>query len=193
MLTLSRPSLNTPLLRLIFACAGAFALLIGAARLVGSAQPPPATLVHLHLTDCALPCWLGITPGRTHFEEAVTRVTEANPGTTFTSGIGTGTISAFQMGAPYAQAGIYSDANGLVAQITLLTSQVEGITFGDVVSFLGVPACGEHYPASAVYLSDTAFAVLIGARSDQGWRTPLNHIEIRTFAGNQQPCMRLSN
>ncbi|MEP7290650.1 MAG: hypothetical protein ABI835_02655 [Chloroflexota bacterium] len=185
-----RPS---PLLRVMVALSCLFALLIVVGRAFGSTQPPPPTLAHLHLTDCTLPCWLGITPGHTHFEEAVIRVTEANPGSTFTSGIGTGTISAFQMGAPYAQAGIYADLNGLVAQITLLTAQVEGITFGDVVSFLGTPACAVHYPASAVYLSDTAFAVLIGARSDQGWRTPLNHIEIRTLSANQQPCTELHN
>jgi len=120
-------------------------------------------------------------------------VTERNPGGAFTSGYGTAVISAYQVGSPLGQVGIYADGDGMVMQITLLTGKIEGITFGDVVSFLGMPACKTRYPASAVYSSADAFAVLIGSRTEYGWRTPLNNIEIRRMVGDAHPCTRLMN
>jgi len=55
----------------IFVCA-----LLLAARLIGSAQPVPENVAILHLTDCELPCWIGIIPGQTTFEDARQRVQE---------------------------------------------------------------------------------------------------------------------
>lgn len=173
-------------------CAVCAALIFGALAL-GAALPLPDGLAHLHLTECALPCWLGIVPGETRFTEAIERVTERNPGGAFTSGYGTAVISAYQVGSPLGQVGIYADSDGTVSQITLLTGNIEGVTFGDVVSFLGMPACETRYPASAVYASANAFAVLIGSRTEHGWRTPLNNIEIRGMDGDAHPCARLVN
>ena len=179
--------------RLTCSLCATFALLILSLRVVGAATPPPESLAHLHLSDCALPCWLGIIPGETRFTDAVEQVTARNPGGAFTSGYGTAVISAYQVGSPLGQVGLYAASDGTVKQITLLTSRIEGITFGDVVSFLGIPTCETRYPASAVYVSASAFAVLIGSRTDRGWRTPLNNIEIRGIDGETQPCARLIN
>src|SRR5262249_3873926 len=46
----------------------------GAALLVGQAQPIPSRLAMLHLTDCRVPCWIGIVPGVTSQEEAIRKV-----------------------------------------------------------------------------------------------------------------------
>lgn len=39
------------------------------AVLVGRAQPPPILIGQLHLADCHLPCWIGITPGETRTKD----------------------------------------------------------------------------------------------------------------------------
>lgn len=46
-------------------------LLTGAMMVLGRATPLPEEVALLHLGDmCELPCWIGITPGKTKFEEA---------------------------------------------------------------------------------------------------------------------------
>jgi len=53
----------------------ALALSISAAMLIGRAQPLPERVALLHLNDmCKLPCWIGITPGVTTLNDAVTRI-----------------------------------------------------------------------------------------------------------------------
>ena len=46
------------------------AVLTGAAIAIGLLQPPSAWITLLHLSDCELPCWIGIEPGKTTFAEA---------------------------------------------------------------------------------------------------------------------------
>ena len=49
----------------------ALALSISAAMLIGRAQPLPERIALLHLNDmCKLPCWIGIMPGVTTYEQA---------------------------------------------------------------------------------------------------------------------------
>jgi len=48
-----------------------FVLVIGAMTVLGRARPLPEEIVALHLGDmCELPCWIGITPGKTRIKEA---------------------------------------------------------------------------------------------------------------------------
>jgi hypothetical protein len=182
--------------RLACALCAAFALLIFVVRAFGAAQPPPEALAYLHLSDCALPCWLGIVPGETYFTTAVERITALHPDSRSTSGYGTASISAYQAipaGGALAQVGIYASNDGTVQQISVITAGIKGITFGDVVGFLGMPACNTRYPASAVYTSATAFAVLVGSVTDDGWRTRLNNIEILAIDADAPPCDSLIN
>jgi hypothetical protein len=52
-------------------------LTIGASCVIGHAQPTRPEVALLHLGDyCALPCWIGITPGKTTFGEALQRINE---------------------------------------------------------------------------------------------------------------------
>src|SRR5690606_7961956 len=53
------------------------AFFVGGAQWVGARQPQPALVEGLRLTECALPCWIGITPGQTTMEQAYTRLAEA--------------------------------------------------------------------------------------------------------------------
>src|SRR5262249_49025344 len=46
----------------------------GAARLIGNRQPLPERVAILHLTDCELPCWIGIVPGKTTIGAAKERI-----------------------------------------------------------------------------------------------------------------------
>ena len=48
-------------------------VLVGAASaavVIGRQQPVPPRVAMLHLTDCQLPCWIGIIPGVTPMDEA---------------------------------------------------------------------------------------------------------------------------
>lgn len=49
-------------------------LVTGAAMLLGRALPIPDRVALLHLGDCQLPCWIGITPGKTSIGEARQRI-----------------------------------------------------------------------------------------------------------------------
>src|SRR5262245_2523582 len=48
-----------------------FFLVTSAAMLIGHEQPVPEQVSMLHLGEmCQLPCWIGITPGKTRVSEA---------------------------------------------------------------------------------------------------------------------------
>src|SRR5260370_16815481 len=51
-------------------------LVTGTTLLIARAQPPSARVAMLHLDDCQLPCWIGITPGKTTVGEAKRRIQE---------------------------------------------------------------------------------------------------------------------
>src|SRR5689334_21302019 len=53
-----------------------FALIagIGTMLLIEHTQPIPERLRMLHLADCAPPCWIGITPGKSTINEARQRL-----------------------------------------------------------------------------------------------------------------------
>ena len=111
MMTRTPPRRSPAYARLACTLCAAFALLIFVVRAFGAAQPPPEALAYLHLSDCALPCWLGIVPGETYFTSAVERITTLHPDSRSTSGYGTASISAYQeiqAGGSLTQVGIYA-------------------------------------------------------------------------------------
>jgi hypothetical protein len=79
-----------------------------------------------------------------------------------------------------------ADESGKVIQLTLITANIEGISIGDVVGFLGLPACRDKL-GIAVYVSGTAFAQVIPDHY-RGWRTPLKTIDIRSLVDGEHPC-----
>ena len=64
----------TRLAALSLLLAAIFSLMIGATMRIGHRQPIPERIQALHLADCSLPCWNGITPGKTSLKEAKARV-----------------------------------------------------------------------------------------------------------------------
>ena len=119
-----------------------FVLLIVAARAIGNAQPPPEALQELHLTDCKLPCWLGIIPGKTTYEEAVRRMRVYYPYIYDPPGAQTVRALIYQPDLSDVDIETYQDAHGIVSQIFITTPNVsDGIALGDVTSLLGAPTC----------------------------------------------------
>ena len=154
----------------------AFTGLIFAARELGNHQPPSAALAQLHLTDCALPCWLGITPGQTTLIEAVRRVTAAYPQTS--PSIIDGRIANAE--TSFGQIILMADRVGIVHRISLPTFNLKGVSLADAVSLLGTPTwmVGVH-PAAVFYGCVTFQAVVSGGSVDGGWRQRLVIIDIQ--------------
>jgi hypothetical protein len=158
----------------------AFAILITVARVIGREQPPPLTLAQLHLDDCKLPCWLGITPGETTFDDAVKRVTSAYPQNVSVQE--TQIFVAYLIRSWYGAASVQVAA-GTVNSIFLLTSDVDGLAIGDVAALFGAPDCipGES-PAILIYNFPQGYAVLVASNGrGERWRQPLNNIEIHSY------------
>ena len=69
--------MRCPLLAYALKLSLTLALLVGGALLVGLRQPPSDWAALLKLDECALPCWVGIEPGKTTFIEAEQNVERA--------------------------------------------------------------------------------------------------------------------
>jgi hypothetical protein len=161
--------------------------LIATAHLSGNTLPAPERLAQIHLTDCALPCWLGITPGETRYEEAVRRVTAVYPPYDVTVQE-TQIFVAYLIHSAYGAASIQV-TDGVVSSIFLLTSDVDGVTIGDVASLFDAPDCIPGIaPIVLIYNFPRGYAVLVGgdksdgnARMVERWRQTLNSIEIHSY------------
>jgi len=62
--------------QIAFFLTAAFVALIALALQIGRARPLPAHVALLHLDMCAPPCWIGITPGITSWEEIDQRINQ---------------------------------------------------------------------------------------------------------------------
>ena len=168
------------LLRLL-ALSMAFVILIFAARGIGSRQPASAILAQLHLTDCALPCWLGIMPGRTRFDEAAQRVTAVYPSYDVTTQ-DTQIFITYLLGSSYGAASIQL-SDGTVNSLLLVTSDVRELAIGDVAALFGKPDCIPGLsPAILIYNFPRSYVVLVanGGRAER-WRQSLNSLEIHSY------------
>ncbi len=163
-----------------------FALIILTARLIGNLRTPEAVQI-LHLTDCRLPCWLGIIPGKTSFDEAAQRVSATYPHMQI---IGHMTIYAnFQLGSSYGNAEITTRKDGIVHQMVLTLPASGGITLGDLGSLYGAPACQSGQPNLVpVYGSSARMVayVMPYANSGTDYYTAVNDIEMFDFFN---PCV----
>ncbi len=171
------------------------ALLIVSARLIGAMQPAPLRLAQLHLTDCVLPCWLGITPGETSYTEAAARVRAVYPPPDVTIQE-TQIFVAYLIHSAYGAASIQI-SNGIVSSIYLLTSDVDGVEMGDAANLFKAPDCVPGLaPAVLIYNFPRGYAVLVGGagsgseRMESRWHEPLVNIEIHSYdlARNNARC-----
>jgi hypothetical protein len=132
-------------------------LLVGVARWVGARQPQHALVEGLRLTDCALPCWIGITPGQTMMEEAYQRLAEvflyADTGSS-------ASVGRFQnlhfvvpvMNSPVSALPVTIQAvEGRVVLIQLVITDRRRLTFADIILTYGAPTC-VMYTESPVFI-----------------------------------------
>jgi hypothetical protein len=124
---------------------------IGAALLIGRGQAMPARIERLHLTDCTLPCWNGITPGVSSASEAKTRIDALlpefqGPATSATSDTGSSKSLIWTQ---------YGDIDRVVrvVDVTLQNGRVESLSIGtdhtsedmprlsEVLAVFGSPTC----------------------------------------------------
>jgi hypothetical protein len=149
----------------------AFAGLIFAARLAGHAQPPPDALTQLHLTDCALPCWIGIVPGQTRFDEAMRRVYAVYPQASDAMITRQDKSPRFNVDTDFGQILLLADRAGVVHRITLPIFRLRGIVLADVAGLLGSPTGAVGREPVAFYYGCVNFQALIaGGSVDGGWR-----------------------
>lgn len=184
------PDLRRPLLRLTLWLPVLFALLMFVMQALGGAQAPPIGLTGLHLTECALPCWLGIIPGITEMTDAVERVRSATLGTLFRAGDGRSVSTAYEVAGALVRVDIVADEAGTVVQITMVTAPMRGIRLGDAVGYLGTPSCSSGRRSMALYAGETADAVVVGsaALGKPGLWTALSYIDIYVHAYDLHPC-----
>ncbi len=156
-----------------------FVLLIGAARALGKAQPPTEGLAQLHLTECALPCWVGIIPGPTTFDEGVQHVKAVSPQSAITfeySQVAFG----LRANTSFGQISLVGGDDGVIRDISLRMFTLEGVALGDVVNLLGVPSrpVGAK-PLAAFYQCKNALAIVSVGDIQGGWQEALGIISIR--------------
>ena len=155
-----------------------FALLIFAARVIGQAQPPPA-LQELHLTDCQLPCWSGITPGKTTFAEALQQLKAIYPQAAVTINPAQAALQ-FRLASARIGIGVFADKLGVVSDLLLYAYDFNGLALGDVVTLLKLPA--QLYgtsPMIAIPICPSSLIGISGSTTGAGWQRPLAVLEIQ--------------
>jgi hypothetical protein len=168
-----------------FALASVIALSIGcgAARAVGYQQPIPPRVDILHLTYCALPCWIGIEPGITTMVQAEQRlldVYEQDPA--FAVARVPDELLSYEItvqGAPQTRL-VITLVGSPIQMITIATLNHPAwghLTLGDIFAIYGEP--------SGV-ATDNPLYVLMGNSSDQ----LMIPVAVQTY-GTTQPKHRL--
>lgn len=164
-----------------------FTILIFGAQALGSTQPTPEGLQALHLTECQLPCWIGIVPGQTKFEDAVRQMRAIYPEIEFRVSTA---CAVYQVNGNSGQACVSANGGEIINAMNLYPPFGIPLLLGDVVGLLGNPACGFSRNRNILfvnYYAEMGVAYLIPA--GRSWRAPLNNIEIHDKAESAaDPC-----
>jgi len=151
-------------LLLIVACAAA----IFAAHLIGGTRPNPLAILFTNPdgTPCQRPCLLGVRPGVTKYEDAVTLIRKHPFTARFQKYRIINTASCI---SPENDAIVLSicrgDSNNVILVSVFWLDAVDklpvpySITTGDIVSTLGVPAGIAHPPSSTVFYYPQGFLI----------------------------------
>ena len=131
-------------------------ILIGVFLFIGRQQQPPARLAILHLTDCHLPCWIGIVPGRTSLSSALYAINSTYKAYTVDHDPpDSGSVMVNIGSNDHSLLSIILSIDDVtptqtVEQVLLVnTSALGQVTFGDIVSLLGVPNQLEPSPTKS--------------------------------------------
>jgi hypothetical protein len=142
------------LLRLILPLAGLFTLCLIVCILIGRTEPPPELVRQLHLNDCTMPCWIGITPGTTKSEVVNRYVMDTFKSTNSQLSSSVPSYEWFTI-VPLTQPARRGEGmpiqfgvnNDIVSEILIpaffgsSTPDVTMPTLGDMVNLLGAPDC----------------------------------------------------
>jgi hypothetical protein len=155
-----------------------FALLIFGAQVLGEALPLPEAIRGLHLTDCPLPCWSGISVGETPLHEASERI-RALYQETKPKVVGSTLAAVYEAGASSGTVEVFADENAIVRQITMYVTDVKDLALGDIISLMGTPTFIYGRPPTAiVYICATGLITVAGSSPETGWRGSLAMIKI---------------
>ncbi|MEO8608238.1 MAG: hypothetical protein ABI690_10170 [Chloroflexota bacterium] len=168
--------------------------------LIGRTQPPPALIRQLHLTDCAMPCWIGITPGTTQAESVnrfvmdtfkstnsplssavpnyqwftivpLTQPAQRGQGMPVQFGVNEGTVTEILIPAFFS---------------TMKNPGAAMPSLGDMVNLLGVPTCvgSTSLPMSNSYslfyeYEGTLLEIGLFDYRDTSWAQPIYFLSIR--------------
>ena len=106
-----------------------------AMRTFEDAQPAPQEIIEtLHLTDCDLPCWAGVTPGKTGQDEAIQRLTAIYPDLMVVNG----------SAKVYVYTHTYNIQIGMekgVVNYVLIGVWDNTLRLGDLIALYGKPTC----------------------------------------------------
>ncbi len=179
------------LLTLSFLGIVGFALLIFAARVLGDALPLPKALTVLHLTDCTLPCWDGITLGETQMGDAFQRISAQYQRATQTT-ISDGSV----LEARYATDGVsgtfqlFADSNGTAKTVRIHLNSSPAVTVGDIVTLFGEPNVTYGNPPITLTYQCESFAIYVASDNYvvSGWKQPIVMISISHVAIEMPGC-----
>jgi hypothetical protein len=158
-----------------------FALLIFGAQALGQSQPPPVALRGLHLTDCALPCWNGITVGQTQRRFAYRQLVSQYEDVTqrfFADQAMIYILHEQEMSRTEIE--MYIDESGRVQQVTLYIADGSGLLLGDIMNLYGEPSEIEGVPPLILAYQCASGHVVVATdtHSGTGWQTPVGMISI---------------
>ncbi len=176
---------------LIFSLIGmfVFTLLIFTAQRIGEAQPLPEALRDLHLTDCTLPCWNGITLGTMQMGVAFQRLT-AQYGAAKQTFFADGAV----INVPYATGSssgmleFYVDPRGVVRQVRMYFDEPKVLTLGEIAGLLGMPTATFGIQPSTISYQCASTLIIIASGGSQRWFNPVEVFSISYLDYLAQPC-----
>lgn len=167
--------------------------------LIGRTQPPPALIRQLHLTDCAMPCWIGITPGATKaemvnryvmdtFDSTNSRLSSSVPAYEWFTIVPLTQPARRGEGMPI-QFGVNQGIVGEILIPAFFGSSTPDVTMpalGDMVNLLGAPSCvgSNSLPMSgrlSLFYTFDSTLLEIGLLNDDhpAWSDPIYFLSIR--------------
>lgn len=165
--------------------------------LIGRASPIPDRLTMLHLTDCQIPCWIGIVPGKTTIAQArayIDAVYGASPKYRVEfyakdPSVVVPDFSIYTKSGPdgVASIRISADSSGVIAWIDINFFDASGKplgvppTAGELHRLLGPPSREVIYRTADqnhLLYGSTAEGLLVGLEEYGRWSSPIYGVEL---------------
>jgi hypothetical protein len=174
-----------------------YLLAIGTATHIGRSQLVPVALARLHLTDCTLPCWIGIELGQTSRLEARERIlavfAKADGFQTvrdsYSEPLNVAILSFQSFDEPAQMVDfILFTGRGLAVSQIIITSSVP-LTLGDFHALLGVPRCVSLRRAFPLIYADGYLRVEVRKGTRLVPDQPVTRIDLSFDSELDQECI----